>query len=946
MGSEDTPAQIGPWLLGRALPTGGQAEVWEVSNPQRPGRFVLKRYHADQEFERVRGEIAALSLLRLPGVVELEDHGVAEGQAYLVTRLVEGEVFPGAARVGRWPLIKPVLISLLEVLARVHAAGFLHGDLKPHNVVVTPDGRAVLLDFGATARPHHRRQATGAIPGTLSYAAPEPPSQSGPPYDVYAVGCMGIYALTGRDPARRPQRRAADLSRVADLSPDIHALLESMLAESLADRPASAQAVLRALGAIPADPLPFLGRHALIEALEAAARAGLAMTVAGPLGSGRTRLLAEVATRLAPRKMLRLAPTPRPLDGLVVLLGAPPADSLAQLVTALAERLKAELASGAVLLVDDADLLDPHSAALLATTPGAQVCTVARGGGHVLVPLTPAELAPLFAGPDVVLHLREDAAQALFDRTGGWPDRVVAEVNTWIRLGIAVPLGPLLTVRRDTLDRLVLGLEVGDVASLEVPSGLTPTQQQLLHRLHLAAPHGAVSDLKAFDHRPGWEVEADLAVLTERRLVRRGSEGRLVALAGAPDFAGISASPANLPHAAPIRRAILARLGRMDELVEITTELFRHHFDMGRPAAASAVVVDTLLALSSGATDAYRQQLVVLHAEAALAEGLPEARHFALSMMGAQPSRPDVAELLAITVSAYDGMLDRLNALGPLPEPALESWRQYWRTRAAAEAKVLPAHIAELARELPAKTPELALARAQLAYLQGDYATAARLREEAVVHLPGALALAAQVDAASAWLEAFEPARVVALVSVMLAEAEHRRMPLLEARLRWLVRTARYRLGEELAPDLELVDAVRQLRRPDQLAMVACTEAVFAWRLGAVDQAHALALEAAECWRERGATSAQLLAQCLAAVIRPPDDATLDDLCARANALPDQTPPVVWVQIGGLLASLRPDPVAARLIGAAEHIPERFHAQRMLVLSTTEALNHGRRRAA
>src|SRR6185503_2030572 len=98
-----------------------------------PVAVKLLRAGADTDPARVRREAAALRLVRVPGVVRSLDEGLP---------------FPGQKAPLSWPDLAPLVTALLETLARVHAAGVVHRDLKPANVLVTSDGRPVILDFG------------------------------------------------------------------------------------------------------------------------------------------------------------------------------------------------------------------------------------------------------------------------------------------------------------------------------------------------------------------------------------------------------------------------------------------------------------------------------------------------------------------------------------------------------------------------------------------------------------------------------------------------------------------------------------------------------------------------------------------------------------------------------------------------------------------------------
>ncbi|MFT3774510.1 MAG: phosphotransferase [Minicystis sp.] len=188
----------GRYRLRAPLGRGGYGEVWDADDLVLGERVALKwLLRAGPEPARVRSEIAALRMLRLPGVVRLLDEGMEDERPFFVMERVEGSPFPGRSdggsdtptaslspdlgaastisadepapaprklgpRVPRrsWEVIAGPTEALLEILARVHAAGIVHRDLKPENVLVRDDGRPVVLDFGL-ALPRIDRAAGG-----------------------------------------------------------------------------------------------------------------------------------------------------------------------------------------------------------------------------------------------------------------------------------------------------------------------------------------------------------------------------------------------------------------------------------------------------------------------------------------------------------------------------------------------------------------------------------------------------------------------------------------------------------------------------------------------------------------------------------------------------------------------------------------------------------------
>ena len=127
-------------------------------------------------------------------------------------------VHAAAARRRRWPpldleaRLRAALAQLAEGLVALHAAGKVHRDIKPSNVLVTPDGRVVLLDFGLVTET--RREEQLSRPTWSAPSSTWRPSRRrrgrGPPADWYAVGVMLYEALTGEAAVRRARARGAD----------------------------------------------------------------------------------------------------------------------------------------------------------------------------------------------------------------------------------------------------------------------------------------------------------------------------------------------------------------------------------------------------------------------------------------------------------------------------------------------------------------------------------------------------------------------------------------------------------------------------------------------------------------------------------------------------------------------------------------------------------------
>ncbi|WP_437318439.1 serine/threonine-protein kinase [Sorangium sp. So ce385] len=249
---------------------------------------------------------------------------------------------PAAAPPPRWGPLRSALVQLAQGLAALHAAGKLHRDLKPSNVLVTREGRVVILDFGLVTELSTGSidQSGSHIAGTPAYMAPEQARRGtlSPACDWYAVGVMLYEALTGRRPfeggaleviVQKQRDRPPPPSELAEGIPgDLDALCAELLRPDPGERP-PAHEVLRRLSppdgdaegrargeagaparpraqssATPAPGAPFVGREGHLDALRGAfarARGGRATTVHihGTSGAGKTALVRRFLDELS-----------------------------------------------------------------------------------------------------------------------------------------------------------------------------------------------------------------------------------------------------------------------------------------------------------------------------------------------------------------------------------------------------------------------------------------------------------------------------------------------------------------------------------------------------------------------------------------------------------------------------------------------------------------------
>lgn len=550
----------------RPLGRGAQGEVWTVLDSLSGAEVALKLFRAASRIEaaRVRREIAALHLLRVPGVVRLLDEGLYLGEPFVVMEHIEGSPFPGRPLPAAWSEIAHATTALLETLRSVHASGVIHRDLKPSNILVDTSGRPVVLDFGlALGAPIGvGLTSSGILVGTPAYLAPEQilGGQSGPEADLYAVGAMLYEALSGHPPHHpgpggdvetllhgRLTRPAVPLERSApDAPPAVIQIVTRLLAPKPADRPASAGEVLRMLretgetGGIAAPPgvLSILGERPATVALVSASRAGRAHDVIGPHGSGKTNCLRRAREQLVAlgHRVVELRPGIRPFDSLAPLslaAGIGRSAGLDTFTAAIEKELRELLSAGVVVVCDDAERLDPWSAELLQRcgASGAVLRAFAldprarredHEGATALHPFTVTELERLFVGQNRLFHLREDAAACLWERTAGHAARIVEEVSVWLRGGVARREGEHLAIDRDTLDRLRAGGRAREVRAEtgQESAEVTGAARELLTWVSVAWPDSTLEVLSTAMDEALWRVEAEMTTLVRLGHVR------------------------------------------------------------------------------------------------------------------------------------------------------------------------------------------------------------------------------------------------------------------------------------------------------------------------------------------------------------------------------------------------------------------------------------------
>lgn len=269
----------GRYRLLSKLGHGGMGTVWHakdevvdrevaVKEPRVPDH--LPERERANAFERMRREARAAARLDHPAVVTVHDVAVVDGQPWIVMELVHGRSLGSALQEGTLAAREAARIGLqvLDALEAAHAAGVLHRDVKPDNILLGRHDRIVLTDFGiAQIEGETSLTDTGGFVGSPEYIAPERVlgQRPGPASDLWSLGVVLYAATEGVSPFRR-SNTPATLQSVLNAAPAPPAAATGPLAEAVnglldkdpARRPGAARvrALLEAAAQPPAPPQP------------------------------------------------------------------------------------------------------------------------------------------------------------------------------------------------------------------------------------------------------------------------------------------------------------------------------------------------------------------------------------------------------------------------------------------------------------------------------------------------------------------------------------------------------------------------------------------------------------------------------------------------------------------------------------------------------------------
>jgi predicted ATPase len=319
------PPSLGRYQVRRLLGRGGMGVVYEVLDPN-DGSVVALKTLSQNEAEhlyRLKQEFRAVADLQHPNLIRFGELSSHDGQWFFTMELVKGQTFVDYVRAAGdagtrrgMKRLQEALAQLVSALTTIHEAGQVHRDVKPSNVLVTEDGRVVLLDFGLIAAHGAQDKGAGALSGTPDYMAPEQIEglAAGSAADWYAVGAMLFAALTGRPPfvggamdvmeAKLTRDAPSPRELARDVPPELDALCVALLRTQPELRPKGDEIRAR-LGLLEGSTGPsagadstqtFVGREAELREFDLAlqeVRAGRARTIVveGEPGIGKSALV-------------------------------------------------------------------------------------------------------------------------------------------------------------------------------------------------------------------------------------------------------------------------------------------------------------------------------------------------------------------------------------------------------------------------------------------------------------------------------------------------------------------------------------------------------------------------------------------------------------------------------------------------------------------------------
>ncbi len=268
----DLPGMIGPYQVLKRLGAGGMGEVFLAYDERLDRKVAIKRIRADvsstsERRERFRREARLAAKLNHPAIVQIYDVLTAEDASCIVLEHVEGTNLRQLLDDGPLPVEEVVTLArdVAEGLAEAHRQGIVHRDLKTENVLITPEGRAKIADFGIAKRvlmgtEEDSLTGDGRVLGTYRAMSPEQARGEEVDFrsDLFSLGVLLYEALTGRSPFEA-ENELAMLNRIVherqapvrevrpEVPEDLSILVDHLLEKDPLGRPRSAREVAQIL---------------------------------------------------------------------------------------------------------------------------------------------------------------------------------------------------------------------------------------------------------------------------------------------------------------------------------------------------------------------------------------------------------------------------------------------------------------------------------------------------------------------------------------------------------------------------------------------------------------------------------------------------------------------------------------------------------------------------
>ena len=241
------------------IAVGGMGEVWQAEDElilRNVAIKILKEEYLDDPMflERFRTEAKSAALVEHEGIAQVFDYGEDTGAAYLVMELVPGESMSRLIERDKKlseATVLDIMAQTSRALAAAHARGLVHRDIKPGNLLITPEGKVKITDFGiARVGDQVPLTKTGQVMGTVQYLAPEQATgkQATPATDLYSLGVVAYEALAGKRPFTGENQMAIAMAHINEMppalpegiDPRVQNLVLSCLAKKPTQRPESA----------------------------------------------------------------------------------------------------------------------------------------------------------------------------------------------------------------------------------------------------------------------------------------------------------------------------------------------------------------------------------------------------------------------------------------------------------------------------------------------------------------------------------------------------------------------------------------------------------------------------------------------------------------------------------------------------------------------------------